>query len=217
VIKLKLSSRLQTIADLIDDNSRVYDIGCDHAHLDIYLTLYRHNIKCIATDINPKVLEYANLNIRKYNLENNIEVIKSNGLDNLDVIPTDVIVISGLGTSTITKIVENNIRKLPNTMIIQTNNDVVRIRKKIVQLGYYIEQEKFIYEKKKIYVIIRFIKGISNYKNIDYLLGPILKDDKKFLQKNIDKHKAILSNLPNKYWLKRLKIMYIVYKLKKRL
>ena len=34
---MKINSRLKQIGDLVDTNSLVLDIGCDHALLDIYL------------------------------------------------------------------------------------------------------------------------------------------------------------------------------------
>ena len=36
---MKLSLRLKSIANLVDSNDVVADIGCDHAYLDIYLVM----------------------------------------------------------------------------------------------------------------------------------------------------------------------------------
>ena len=62
---IKLSPRLETIANLVPVNSNVIDVGCDHALLDIYL--YENNIsnKIIASDINPNALKNAKENIKK--------------------------------------------------------------------------------------------------------------------------------------------------------
>ena len=35
---IKLSLRLQTIADLVSKEDNVIDVGCDHALLSIYIT-----------------------------------------------------------------------------------------------------------------------------------------------------------------------------------
>ena len=55
---MNISKRLESVATLVDVGSRVIDVGCDHAFLDIYLTLNNEN-KCIATDINENALNGA--------------------------------------------------------------------------------------------------------------------------------------------------------------
>ena len=50
-----LYKRLKAITEYIEEGVRVIDVGCDHALLDIYLTLEKKN-KCIASDMNLKVL-----------------------------------------------------------------------------------------------------------------------------------------------------------------
>ena len=44
---IKLSPRLKQIAEYINDNSNMVDIGCDHGLLDIYLIQNKKNIKII--------------------------------------------------------------------------------------------------------------------------------------------------------------------------
>ena len=66
---IKLSSRLKALADYIEDNDSMVDIGCDHGLLDIYLTLNKKNVKVVASDVNENALNNAKKNIKKYNLE----------------------------------------------------------------------------------------------------------------------------------------------------
>ena len=63
---MKLSKRLQTIADFVKKNSVVADIGTDHAHIPIYLI--KNNIidKAYACDINKGPLEKAKENIENF-------------------------------------------------------------------------------------------------------------------------------------------------------
>ena len=131
-----LSKRLQAVATLVDIKSRVIDVGCDHAYLDIYLTQNNDN-KCIATDINKNALEQAKKNIIKYNLEDKIETKLTNGLTDIKVKDTDNIVISGMGTYTILEILKTN--NLSNTLIITSNNNIDILRKEVINLGYNID------------------------------------------------------------------------------
>ena len=73
---INLSKRLKKIADYIPENSRIVDIGCDHALLDIYLVQTKKTNQIIASDINPNALKNAKKNIKKYNLEDKIKTIE---------------------------------------------------------------------------------------------------------------------------------------------
>ena len=81
---MNLSKRLEAVATLVDVGAKVIDVGCDHAYLDIYLTLNNDN-KCIATDINENALNMAKTNIKKYKLGKKIKTILTDGLKDIDV------------------------------------------------------------------------------------------------------------------------------------
>ena len=63
---MKISKRLIEISNLIEDNSNIIDVGCDHALLDIYLFKNKKNVKIIASDIKEGPLEQAKRNISKF-------------------------------------------------------------------------------------------------------------------------------------------------------
>ena len=134
---IKLSKRLETVANYISDNAKVVDIGCDHGLLDIYLAQNRKNITIIASDINENALNNAISNIKKYNLEKIINCRISNGLDNILKEEIDTIVMSGMGAHTIVGILYNNRKKLKyvKNIIIQSNNNIDFLRYKVVKLG----------------------------------------------------------------------------------
>ncbi|MBR6690708.1 MAG: SAM-dependent methyltransferase [Bacilli bacterium] len=208
---MNLSKRLQAVATLVDIKARVIDVGCDHAYIDIYLTLNNDN-KCIATDINKNALEIAKKNIKKYDLENKIETKLTNGLTDIKVKDKDNIVISGMGTFTILEILKTN--KLSNTLIISSNNNIDILRREVINLGYYIDSEIFLIDKNKPYIIIKFIKGIKKYNKIDILLGPILKNNIEYKKYIIKKYKNILNNISKKKILLRLKYKLMILGLK---
>lgn len=208
---MNLSKRLEAVATLVDIGSRVIDVGCDHAYLDIYLTKKNGN-KCIATDINKNALAGAIKNIKSYRLGKKIETKLTIGLSGIDVNESDNIVICGLGTHTILEILHSNI--LSNTLIISSNNDHEILRREVTALGYYIDSEIFIIDKNVPYIIIKFKKGNRKYKNIDYMFGPILKNNIEYKINIKKRYENILKNISRKKIFVRLKYRIILIRLK---
>ena len=210
---VKISDRLKALASFVDKDSNIIDIGCDHALLDIYLI--KNNIvkNCIATDIRNSALKMANNNIIKYNIKS-IDIRCGNGLDVLNKDDKiDTIIMSGLGSNTITNILTKNIGKLSNinTIIIQSNNHIYDIRKDVVKLGFYICDEKLVIDKKIIYTVIKFKKGNKKYSKREYYFGPIILNNKddlfyKKIKFEINKNKEIIKNLGLKKILLKIKI-----------
>ena len=160
----KLSKRLQSLAEFVVKTDKAVDIGCDHGYLSIYLKENNLVKEIIASDINENALASAKENIKKRKLD--IKTILSDGLNNIEIKDFNTLIISGMGTSTILHILDNKDKlKKINKLIIQSNNDHKILRKELNKLGYYLEDEKYVYDKKKWYVSSLFIK--SKKKNTD--------------------------------------------------
>lgn len=184
---IKISKRLEAISSLVPINSNIIDIGCDHALLDIYLYQKKISNKIIASDINANALNNAKENIKKNNLNDYIETRLGNGLDTLNKEDNiDTIIISGMGAHTIVGILKNNKIKLDNinTIIIQSNTKLEFLRREVTKLNYRIEDEIMVEDNKKIYTIIKLIKGKKKYTKKELYFGPILlkKKDKLFIE-----------------------------------
>ena len=103
---MKLSRRLQTIADMIPRGKTVVDVGCDHGYLPIYL-LKNHWIPgAVAVDVRPGPLERARRNIEAFGLEDYIETRLSDGLEAVAPGEGQVLVIAGMGGPLMEKILE---------------------------------------------------------------------------------------------------------------
>lgn len=199
---MKISNRLKLIASFVDDNSYVIDVGCDHALLDIFLVQTKSNIKTIASDINEGPLESAKKNIQENNLQDKIEVKLGDGIKTITD-EVDTIVISGLGGETIVEIIKEDIDKLKNikSIILSPHSDLYNVRKEITKLGYKIEKETIIYDQKKPYVIIKFVKGNEIYTDDELFFGPILLKEKNesfyeyYYQLN-EKNKNVIKKIP---------------------
>lgn len=187
------SKRLLAIASLVTTES-IIDVGCDHGYLDIYLN--KKGINCLATDININCLNKAIDNFKKENL--NINVKLTDGLNDIKIKKTDTIIISGMGTETIKKILSINIC---NEIIVSSNNKLEELRRFIVSKGYYISDEVFVLENNKPYIIIKFKPGKRNYSAYDYILGPVINDREYFLYIKT-KYEEILNKIPKMYYQK---------------
>lgn len=208
---MDLTVRLKTIASFIKKGEVVYDIGCDHALLDIFLTLYNEN-KCYACDINKSALSNAYQNIKKYHLTDKIDTICSNGLDEVEVKKNSTMVISGMGTSTILEILKNPKIENIDTFIIQSNNDHFLLRKEIAKMNLKIMDEVIVCEKGIYYLILKVIHGKAKYSKQDLEFGPLLKKDNSldtllYYQNMMDKKIAIIKKMPGKYLGKKLKLL----------
>lgn len=192
---MNISKRLKAIADLVD-TKKVIDVGCDHGYLDIYLTIYK-DCHCIATDISKNAIKNCIDNINLYNLKDKIEVIVTDGINGIKINKEDTIVLSGMGTQTIIDILTN--QNLSNNIIISSNNHLEELRKFMVKIGYYIDNEVYIVEHNIHYVIIKFKKGIKEYNKFEYLLGPIVINDIMYQKYILNHYKNILNKIPNKY------------------
>lgn len=203
-----ISKRLNVIASLVDSN-KIIDIGCDHALLDIYLT--NKGISCVAIDNKETVLDKAKENIKKNNLLDKIKIICSNGLENYNVLGNENVIIAGMGTNTILNIIQNKEFNKINTLIIQSNNNLYELRKKICKLGYYIDKEIVIFDK-KYYNIIRFKKGFKKYSYFDYYFGLDMNYEyKKYINNKIYK---TYKNIPFKNIIKKIKYKILLLYIK---
>ena len=144
---MKLKPRLQAIADLINNNSKIIDVGADHGLLDIYLSKYK-NCTCLATDISPKCIERAIKNSIKY--KTTILTKVNDGLNNLKL-NDEIIIISGMGTRLIKKILNKDIK---NELIISSHTNIEELKEFLKSKKYNIIKEIKIDEKKQ-YTIIQ--------------------------------------------------------------
>ena len=192
-------NRIELIASLSKDSKSLLDIGCDHAYALIE-AVKNYNVKHgIASDINDGPLENAKNNIKLNNLDSVIDVIKSDGLKNINSF-FDTIIISGMGGILIKSILENDLDKIINKkIIIEANSDSYLVRKFLTSNNFIISDEYAIIDNNKYYEIIVFEKGNRFYTKYELTYGPKLleKRDKVFLNEIRNKLDKLEKYLPN--------------------
>ncbi len=200
---MRLSKRLKAIAEFIDEKDKIIDIGCDHALLDIYLKDTYKDMKIIASDVHEGALKMAKKNIEKYNFDGKIDLRLGDGLSVVNNNEINTIIISGIGYYNIVKIL-NEKDKLENVekIIIQSNTDIVKMRKFVIKLGYKIEDEVLVEDKDIIYTVIKFVKGKEKYDYKQIYFGPKILENKnelfkEYYSKKLLKYQNLLLQLPN--------------------
>lgn len=101
---IKLSDRLQLIADQIETGETMADIGTDHGFLPLSLIDCGVCPKAILTDISGPSLNKAKFSAAESGIEQGVEFREGNGLDVLRYGEVDAVVIAGMGGQLISEI-----------------------------------------------------------------------------------------------------------------
>ena len=153
-----LEERLAQIGKMVDPQSRVADIGTDHAYLPIALVEEGKIDFAIASDVAAGPLDNAKQDIEQAGLEDKIETRLGSGLETLkssDQI--DTVVIAGMGGKLMTNLLETAHQegKIYPTLILEANIGEPLVRKWLVDHQYEIVEEKIIEVAGHIYEIIK--------------------------------------------------------------
>ena len=102
---ITLDSRLSLCASFVRQDSKLADIGTDHAYLPVWLCQNGVCKSAIAADINPEPLSRGQLTIAQAGLEDKVKTRLSDGLKGISADEADDIVIAGMGGELIAKII----------------------------------------------------------------------------------------------------------------
>ncbi|QIB69480.1 SAM-dependent methyltransferase [Aminipila butyrica] len=158
---MKLSDRLQTIADLIEQGETVADVGTDHGFLPIYLWESKKSPRVILADISKGSLQKARDNV--YRQDYSPEVLKEHfdfrlgdGIQVLADGEVDTVVLAGMGGLLMCDILAQDMEKTRSvkTFIFQPRNNPGKLRWWLLHNGFVIKEEKLVREGRYICEII---------------------------------------------------------------
>lgn len=188
---IKLSKRLNKIAELVDFGASVIDVGTDHGYVPNFLCENKISSDIIATDISKNSLEKSIELTRELGNEKFVRNILANGIVEEN---RDNIIIAGLGGIQIAEIIANSIEiaKSSKKLILQPMQKTNILRRELNNMGFEIFDEEIIYEDERYFEII--LAKFSN--KIDKGLK---EEDFYFSEKLIEKKdKTYLSYLEEK-------------------
>lgn len=139
-----LDERLALCASFVRKDTRLVDIGTDHAYLPVWLAKNGLIKSAVAADVRVKPLENAKENIRYYNAEDIVTTILSDGLENIKPSQAEDIVIAGMGGELIAQIINKPqwLCDSSRRLILQPMTRAESLRLFLCQKGFKVEQEK---------------------------------------------------------------------------
>lgn len=178
---MKISKRIQFLAEQSKGYSTYADIGCDHGYYAI--SLLKENPNCIVycSDVNPLPLQSAKENVLTLFPEAKAHFILSDGLSGITE-DVDVICIAGMGGNLIKTILNDGLKKAQQAkkIVLQANTNLPTLREFLMGEHFNIIEEVMLKEDHKYYTIMVCIyDGITKtYLEDDLFFGPKLRKDK---------------------------------------
>lgn len=175
---MKLTNRLQAIADIIQEDVMVGDIGSDHGYLMAYLVEKEIISKGIASDINEGPVRNCQETVNSHGFKDKIDVRLGGGLLPYKKDEIHTAVIAGMGGQLIRDIIiESEVSMTVKRFILQpmTGQDV--LRKWLRANKYNIQQEVIANEQNRYYEIMVVEHGQQDETLPEWLAGFDINDD----------------------------------------
>lgn len=186
---MKITKRLEKIANLVEEGKSVIDIGTDHGLVPLYLTKNEISKDILATDISKKSLQKLEDKLDE-NFKKIIRTKVCDGLDKVEVKENQIAIIAGMGAVTIIEILNKNIEKVRKLdyVICEGNIGNEKLRKFLNENNFYIDKDFLIKDGRKHYDIIRFKNGKDRKLSLGeiYFGKFIYQDFNPLLKKRLD-------------------------------
>ena len=199
-MRIPITERLKTAAEMIGHATVLCDIGCDHGYLPIYLLAKGQIEYAYACDLRDGPLKTASKNIAVYHLKDKNQTVKSDGLHELGELTFDVSSICGMGGRLIAEILERDIEIAyrAKKLVLQPMSEIPVLRKFLAEHGFLIREERLAVEDRRFYVLMTVEKGEEPFRTeMDYTLGrqiftreePVVSA---YLEKELHRYQAVL-------------------------
>ena len=150
---LKLSPRLQCIADYIRPGDRVIDVGTDHAYIPIYLLQKEISRQVTATDIRPGPLQNAAADAEKYQVGQQLTLLLCDGLSACTPEMADVVILAGMGGETIQHILAASPWALEKRLLLQPQSKQPELRAWLAAQGLTIRDASLVHDTGRLYMV----------------------------------------------------------------
>ena len=155
---LPISNRLLACAEFIRPNDVVADVGCDHGYLGIHLLTKGIAKRVIASDINDGPLQSAQLNARKYGVQDKMSFHLCPGVHDVPR-DFDVMVCAGMGADTMVSILEDApwLKSDRYRLVLQCQSKTPLLRRYLSENGWYIAKESVLKDGRFLYTVMEVL------------------------------------------------------------
>ena len=178
---IELGERLTRVASYVPNESKVCEVGSDHAYLPVYLIQNDQITSAIAGEVVEGPYLSAKQTVRDYRMENRIEVRLGDGLHILckedDI---TAVTICGMGGELISRILEAGYNgghlNGRERLILQPNVAEHFVREWLMNHSYHIVEETVVEDNHRLYEIIvaEPVDKRVEYSELELKYGPIL-------------------------------------------
>ncbi len=199
--QLQLQPRLQMLADMVPNNTRLADIGTDHGYLPVWLLQQGRIQSAIASDIGVEPLRHAQESAAAYHIQNHIEFRLCNGLSDINPHEVDTIVIAGMGGETIIHILQNAswTKQGNHTFLLQPMTKPEMLRIWLADNGFRFTEERLVWDKDFLYPIMKVTAGkMPAVSEVDAYGGVMLDQDPlydDFLKQRIERLDRVIDGM----------------------
>ena len=153
---IKLSERLQAIADEIGEGEAMADIGTDHGFLPLFLWEQGRSPRVVFTDSSPEALDRARQTCRRMYPQTVFDLRLGSGLSVLEKNEVENVVLAGMGGLLMMQILAEDPEKTRSfqRFILQPRRHVGHLRHYLLHHGFSITREQLVREGKYICEII---------------------------------------------------------------
>lgn len=171
---IKLTKRLQAIADMVKCGCIPVDVGTDHGYIPVYLIQNKICKTAVACDINEGPLNSCRLLVSQCGFDDKIKCVLSNGLQSVDG-EFDTVIIAGMGGELIADILSKAENITSKNIILNPMTHPEIARKWLFDNGFEITKDIVVADGRHHYSVFsaEYVGDVGEKKQSDYYLGSI--------------------------------------------
>ena len=202
---MNISRRLNRLAELVTEGSRLADVGTDHGYVPLCLCRQKRIPSAIAMDINEGPLLRAKEHIAEAGLEAYIETRLSDGLHELKSGEADTVLIAGMGGALMARILTEGSHVLGSVreLVLQPQSEIDGVRRWLNENGWHMIKEDILLDEGKYYPMFKAVPGdAEDYTEAEYRFGKLALQESPevladFLRKRLEVNRQIAAGLPS--------------------